>query len=170
MKKAIAATCLALWLPLLVAANPDKPFNSAPQPSQPAPPPPAPVVVATFLDLTPSQAAQFQTILGPFLGTLQALEQQISARQQVLEQLLNSPNPNPAVIGGVVLQIHALQQPQAQVIQTFQQAFVSLLTSDQIQKVQAVAQAAQLVPVVGAFESLYLIPPGPAPSQSSPKR
>ncbi len=168
MKKAISAVCLALCLSLFVAASPGTPLGSAPKASDATPPPPPPVVVAAFLDLTPAQAAQFQALLSQFLGTLQALEAQVNAREQVLQQLLNAPNPNPPAIGMVVLQIHALEQQQAQAVQGFQQAFVSLLTPDQVQKVQAVAQAAQLVPVVGAFQSLYLIP-GPVASQQSTK-
>lgn len=167
MKKAIAAAGLALCLPLFIAATPSKAVNATanttPNTSQATPPPP-PAVVAAFLNLTPGQDAQFQALLGSFLGTLQNLEAQAAAREQALQPLLSAANPNPLQIGVVVLQIHALEQQQAQAVQSFQQAFVSMLAPDQLQKVQAVAQAAQLAPVVGAFQSLYLIPPGPAAS------
>jgi len=168
MKKAIAAACLALCLPLFMASLPSKSSNPTPTTSQATPPPPPPVVVATFLDFTPGQATEFQALLGQFLGTLQVLKAQVNAREQVLQQLLSAPSPNPPLIGVVVLQIHALEQQQVQAVQSFQQAFVSLLAPDQLQKVQAVAQAAQLGPVVGAFQSLYLIPPEPAASSPNP--
>jgi Spy/CpxP family protein refolding chaperone len=125
-----------------------------------------PAVVASFLGFTEAQAAQFGDLLVQFQTTLHGLQEQIAVRQTQLDILLGQPNPHPAIIGSLFLQIHALQQQVAQVIQSFQSQFSSLLTGEQKQKVQAVTQASQLQPVVGAFVALYLVPaPTPLPCQ-----
>jgi Spy/CpxP family protein refolding chaperone len=125
-----------------------------------------PTLVASFLNFTEPQATQFQALLGQFLPVLQSLQQQIAELQTQLDALLSRPNPNPGQIGSLVLQIHALQQQETQAIENFQNLFASLLTDQQKQKVQAVTQAAQLQPVVGAFVALKLAAaPTPLPCQ-----
>jgi Spy/CpxP family protein refolding chaperone len=127
-----------------------------------------PAVVASFLSLTPAQAAQFADLLGPFETTLHGLQEQIAVRQAQLDTVLSQPSPDPATVGGLLLQIHGLQQQAAQAIQSFQSQFATLLNGEQKQKVQAVTQAAQLQPVVGAFVALNLAAaptPLPCPAQ-----
>jgi len=125
-----------------------------------------PAVVASFLGFTEAQTAQFESLFGQFQTTLHGLQEQIGARQSQLDILLSQPNPNPAVVGTLLLQIHALQQKVAQAIRSFQSQFAALLTEEQKQKVQAVTLASQLQPVVGAFVALYLVPPPtPLPCQ-----
>jgi Spy/CpxP family protein refolding chaperone len=127
---------------------------------------PPPAVVASFLGFTETQAAQFGDLLARFQATLHGLQEQIAARQAQLEVLLGQPSPDPAIVGSLFLQIHALERQVAQVIQGFQSQFASLLTDEQKQKVKAVTQASQLQPVVGAFVALYLAPaPKPLPCQ-----
>jgi len=124
-------------------------------------------MVASFLGFTPAQTTQFETLLGQFLPTLQALQTQIAARQAQLEIQLDQPNPNPGNIAGLVLQIHALQQQVGQAVQIYQNQFAAMLTDEQKQKVQAVTLAAQLQPVAGAFVALKLAPPPtPLPCQN----
>lgn len=125
-----------------------------------------PAVVASFLQFTDAQAAQFGGLVDQFQATLRGLEEQIAARQAHLEALLSQPHPDPAIVGNMFLQIHALQQQVAQAVQGFQSQFAALLTDEQRQKVQAVTQASQLQPVVGAFVALNLVPaPTPLPCQ-----
>ena len=139
--------------------------QAAPAPNS-ADPCPAPAVVASFLGFTEAQAAQFGALLGQFEPTLHGLQEQIAARQTQLDTLLSQPNPNPAVVGSFVLQIRALTQQVAQAVQSFQNQFATLLTDEQKQKVQAVTQASQLQPLVGAFVSLNLAQaPTPLPCQ-----
>lgn len=125
-----------------------------------------PAVVASFLGFTEAQATQFVGLLGQIQAALPGLQEQIAARQAQLDILLSQPNPDPAVVGNLFLQIHALQQQLAQAIEGFQGQFAALLTDQQKQKVQAVAQASQLQPVVGAFVALHLVAaPTPLPCQ-----
>jgi hypothetical protein len=112
-------------------------------------------VVAEFLQLQPGQVTELgqllqgrQTTLVPLFQTAQALIQQLGT-------LLNSGG-NPAQVGIVVIQIHALQQQMAQVQQSFLSHFVAILDADQLQRLQAVQIAAQLQPILPAFQPIFL--------------
>jgi hypothetical protein len=112
-------------------------------------------VVAEFLQLRPSQVSELgqlfqarQTALVPLFQTAQTLIQQ-------LDVLLNSGG-NPAQVGILVIQIHALQQQMAQTQQAFLAQFVAILDPEQVQKLQAVQIAAQLQPVLPAFQPIFL--------------
>ena len=112
-------------------------------------------VVGEFLQLRPGQVSAVeqllqarQTILVPLFQTAQALTQQLAV-------LLNSGG-NPAPVGILVIQIHALQQQMAQAQQAFLAQFVAILDTDQLQKLQAVQIAAQLQPILPAFQPIFL--------------
>lgn len=111
--------------------------------------------VAEFLQLTPAQIGELgqllqarQTNLVPLVQTAQNLTQQLG-------NLLNS-GANPAQVGAVVIQIHALQLQAAQVQQAFLTQFTSILTADQLQRLQAVQIAAQLQAILPAFQPIFL--------------
>jgi len=112
-------------------------------------------VVAEFLQLSPGQVSELeqllqarQTTLVPFFQTAQALTQQLAV-------LLNSGG-NPAQVGVLVIQIHALQQQIAQAQQVFLTQFMAILGAEQLQKLQAVQIAAQLQPILPAFQPIFL--------------
>jgi len=112
-------------------------------------------VVAEFLQLRPGQVSELeqllqarQTALVPLFQTAQALTQQLAV-------LLNSGG-NPAQVGILVIQIHALQQQMAQAQQAFLAQFVAILDAEQLQKLQAVQIAAQLQPMLPAFQPIFL--------------
>jgi hypothetical protein len=170
-KMVLATALVALFMPLGMFAMPgNAPIKSVAGIEAPAPPPP-PAVVAAFLQLTPQQTAQFLELLKQFISAVEPLEQQKQVVQHQLDLLLASPAPDPAAIGKLILFIRALDQQEQRVVQGFQQIFSGLLTSAQIEKVQAVALAAQLEPVVGAFEALYIVaPPSPASSSTAAPR
>jgi len=89
-----------------------------------------------------------QTALVPLFQTAQALIQQLG-------NLLNSGG-NPAQVGVLVIQIHALQQQMTQTQQSFLSQFVATLNADQQQRLQAVQIAAQLQPILPAFQPIFL--------------
>ena len=124
-----------------------------------APQPPAPVIVVQFLAFSDTQTAQFTQILQTLQATAGGLQQQIAPKQQTLDTLLNSAQPDAATVGRLLLEIHLLQQQFGQAVQTYHENFLALLTSDQKQKIQAVAQAAQLLLAVKAFAEVRLIEP-----------
>lgn len=162
MKKTAFFTLL-LVLTLFASSAQSKTIPQSAASTDQCPPPPA--VVAAFLGLSAAQIEQFGTLLTQFQTNVHSLQEQIAPRQQGLDALLSQPNPNPAQVGVLVVQIHALQQQVAQVTQAYQTAFAGLLTPDQKQKIEQVTLASQLQPAVGAFVALYLVPPPSLPCQ-----
>lgn len=126
-------------------------IGPAPIPTDQCPPP---GVVAAFLGIDPKT---FGELVSQYLANLHSVQDQVAARQNQLNALLSQPNNDPAAVGTIVLQIQALQQQAAQITRGFQTQFVSLLTDEQKQKVQAITQASQLQPVVGSFVALNLV-------------
>ena len=112
-------------------------------------------VVAEFLQLRPGQVSEVEQLLQARQTTLAPLFQTAQALTQQLAVLLNSDGP-PAQAGILVIQIHALQQQMAQAQQAFLAQFVAILDTDQLQKLQAVQIAAQLQPILPAFQPIFL--------------
>jgi hypothetical protein len=101
-----------------------------------------------FLELNPGQTAELEQLLQARQATLTPLLTAAQTLTQQLAVLLNSGG-NPAQIGTALIQIHTLQQKSGQVQQAFLTQFVSILSPDQGQKLQAVQIAAQLQPPLG---------------------
>jgi hypothetical protein len=112
-------------------------------------------VVADFLQLQPGQVSELDQLLQARQATLLPLLQTAQALTQQLGNLLNSGG-NPAQVGAVVIQIHTLQQQAAQAQQSFLGHFVAILDAEQLQKLQAVQIAAQLQPILPAFQPIFL--------------
>ena len=112
-------------------------------------------VVAEFLQLSPGQVSELEQLLQARQTTLVPLFQAAQALTQQLAVLLNSGG-NPAQVGILVIQIHALQQQIAQAQQAFLTQFVAILGAEQLQKLQAVQIAAQLQPILPAFQPIFL--------------
>ncbi len=117
---------------------------------------PSPIqIVVQFLQLRPDQVQELGQLLQARQAAVAPLLQGIQQRLQQLEALLNSGG-NPVDVGMVVIQIHTLQQQVAQVQQDFLSKFVNLLDPEQQQRLGAVGIAAQLQPILPAFQQLYL--------------
>jgi len=112
-------------------------------------------VVAEFLQLRPGQVSELEQLLQARQTTLVPLFQTAQALTQQLAVLLNSGG-NPAQVGILVIQIHALQQQMAQAQQALLTRFVAILDAEQLQKLQAVQIAAQLQPILPAFQPIFL--------------
>lgn len=111
-------------------------------------------VVAEFLQLRPGQVSELEQLLQARQAALAPLFQTAQAMTQQLGILLNTGG-NPAQVGVLMIQIHALQQQMAQIQQAFLAQFVAILDTDQLQKLQAVRMAAQLQPILPAFQSIF---------------
>jgi hypothetical protein len=112
-------------------------------------------VAAEFLQLRPGQVSELEQLLQARQTTLVPLFQTAQALTQQLAVLLNSGG-NPAQVGILVIQIHALQQQMAQAQQAFLTQFVAILDAEQLQKLQAVQIAVQLQPILPAFQPIFL--------------
>jgi len=112
-------------------------------------------VVADFLQLRPGQVSELEQLLQARQASLVPLFQTAQSLIQQLGNLLNSGR-NPAQVGVLVIQIHALQQQMAQAQQGFLSQLVAILDTEQLQKLQAVQVAAQLQPILPAFQPIFL--------------
>jgi len=112
-------------------------------------------VVAAFLQLTPGQTGELGQLLQARQAKLVPLLQAAQTLTQQLGVLLNS-GANPVQVGAVVIQIHTLQMQATQAQQAFLTQFAAILDSGQLQKLQAVQLAAQLQPVLPAFQPIFL--------------
>jgi hypothetical protein len=121
--------------------------------------PPAPALVAQFLGFSDSQTVQLLGAVQGLQNRIGPLQQQAAAAQQSLDQLASSDNPDPAALGARLLAVRAIQKQILAALGSYHKLFVSLLTTDQMQKVQAVAQARELLPAVSAFAQLQLLTP-----------
>ncbi len=111
--------------------------------------------VAEFLQLRTGQVSELEQLLQARQATLVPLFQTAQSLIQQLGILLNSGG-NPAQVGVLMIQIHALQQQMAQAQQAFLTQFVAILDPDQLQKLQSVQIAAQLQPILPAFQPILL--------------
>ena len=112
-------------------------------------------VVAEFLQLRPGQVSELEQLLQARQAALVPLFQTAQAMIQQLGILLNAGG-NPVQVGVLVIQIHALQQQMGQAQQFFLTHFVAILDAEQLQKLQAVQIAAQLQPILPAFQPIFL--------------
>src|SRR5260370_4037749 len=112
-------------------------------------------VVAEFLQLQPGQVSALEQLLQARQATLVPLFQTAQSLIQQLGNLLNSGG-NPAQVRVLVIQIHALQQQMAQAQHAFLTPFMAILDTEQLQKLQAVQVAAQLQPILPAFQPIFL--------------
>jgi hypothetical protein len=112
-------------------------------------------IVVQFLQLQPAQLPVFGQLLQARQAAVIPLFQGIVQRELQLQALLASGG-NPAQVGILVIQIHALQQQIVQTQQVFLANLANLLDQDQRQRLATVAVAVQLQPVVPAFQLLQL--------------
>lgn len=112
-------------------------------------------VVSEFLQLRPGQVSELEQLLQARQAALMPLFQTGQGLIQQLGILLNTGG-NPVQVGILVIHIHALQQQMGQVQQGFLSHFVAILDTDQLQKLQALQIAAQLQPILPAFQPIFL--------------
>jgi len=112
-------------------------------------------VVAEFLQLRPGQMSEVEQLLQARQAAIVPLFQTAQAGIQQLGILLNTGG-NPVQVGVLVIQIHASQQQIGQAQQSFLAHFVAILDAEQLQKLQAVQIAAQLQPILPAFQPIFL--------------
>ena len=111
--------------------------------------------MAEFLQLRPGQVSELEQLLQARQARLVPLFQTAQSLIQELGNLLNSGG-SPTPVGVLVIQIHALQQQIEQAQQAFLSQFVAILDAEQLQKLQAVQIAAQLQPILPAFQPIFL--------------
>ena len=112
-------------------------------------------VVAQFLALAPEQVQAVAQLIQQREQALAPIQQQIAAREQQIAQLLANGG-DPVAIGQLMIEVHQLRQAAQGVQAQFLASFQSVLTEPQRQRWAQVRMAAQLQPVVPAFQALRL--------------
>ena len=120
------------------------------------------LAVSSFLGFSEGQTVQFLEILDEFHTAMRNLQPQIESKHRQLEGLLTSSQPSPISVGQTVIEIRALEMQGGQIVATYHNAFVAILTPEQLQKVQVVVQASGLIPAIGAFAAVQLVEAPPA--------
>lgn len=113
-------------------------------------------VVAKFLTLAPAQVQALAQLLGEREQALTPILQQIAVGEQRIFELI-ATGGDPAEIGQLVIELHQLRQAAQAVQAQFRASFQSLLNEPQRQSWAEVQMAAQLQPVVPAFQALRLL-------------
>ena len=112
-------------------------------------------VVAQFLTLAPEQVQAVGQLLQEREQALAPIQQQIAMHEQQIAALLANGG-DPAQIGQLMVEVHQLQGAAQGVQMQFLAGFRSVLNEPQRQRWAQVQMAAQLQPVVPAFQALRL--------------
>lgn len=121
------------------------------------PPPPPVQVVAAVLGLSETQVASWMEMLHAREVAVQPLQQQLQARQQTIATLLQSASPDPATLGQTLIEARTIEQQIAAIVMQTNAQFEESLTSDQHDRLQHIREAAQVCPVVPAFQATGLL-------------
>src|SRR5262245_30537858 len=113
-------------------------------------------VVARVLQLAPEQVQAVGQLLQARQAALAPILLQIAQREQRIRELVEAGG-NPAEIGVLMLQVHQLQQAAAAAQSQFLAGFAGVLNDEQRQRWEQVRIAAQLQPVLPAFQALQIL-------------
>jgi hypothetical protein len=105
---------------------------------------PQPPDLKVLLNLSDSQIQGLVQLQQQKGQSLQPVLQQAAQTQQKLQQMLAAPNPDPAVVGQLVIAIATLTQQVQQIAGSFQQQASNLLQSDQKMKLPPLQLALEL--------------------------
>jgi Spy/CpxP family protein refolding chaperone len=114
-------------------------------------------MVAGILGLSDGQVQAWITILQAREAAMQPLAAQVGQHQELLGHLLQSPTPDPATVGQVLIETRALEQQVGAIQQQAAAQFEQLLNSDQQQRLESIRQASQVCQVVPAFQAVGLL-------------
>lgn len=152
MNKIVLLACLIL-LPLTALAQPHQ-FLAQAGPTGPQDPA---RVVAQYLELTPEQGEAWRALMEDLKVQQQALAEQVRPLEEQLREALQASGPDPAAIGALVLQIHALRDQMRVNEEAYRAAFEALLNEAQKQKLYVLRAASELAPLFPAFRDTRLL-------------
>ena len=119
--------------------------------------PPPIAAVATVLELNADQVQSLFTMIQARDAAIRPLAEELQRHQQALEQLVRTPDADPAAVGKLVLETRALgakiNELRAQAAAQFEQ----VLTPEQAERLQHIRDVAPLVEVVMAFRAAGLV-------------
>jgi uncharacterized membrane protein len=119
---------------------------------------PAPIVFVTnFLQLSEDQTRALVNMIQTRDAALQPLAARAHANQDALGKLLESPDADPAIIGRLLMEIHAAEKQANAFAHDAAASFEAILTPEQRGRLQFVRQAAQIEPALPVFKAVGLL-------------
>lgn len=114
--------------------------------------------VVRFLQLSDEQAASWDVIYRIHREAERPLQDEAAALQAEIDTLFAAGDPDPAVLGELVIERHAVGEALRQVHLVYHEDFVALLDEAQARRLGFVARADEVQPVIPAFKLYELVP------------
>ncbi|GAB4253186.1 MAG: hypothetical protein Kow00109_28830 [Acidobacteriota bacterium] len=118
-------------------------------------------MLARYLELTDEQVEQIQAILEQTRSDVEPLRMQIRELRRQIREALESGAPDPAQVGSWVIEIHNLRLQIRDLHESARQAVYQVLTAEQVEKLESLKEAAELMPVLRAVRMLPWFRPLP---------
>jgi len=118
--------------------------------------PPPIAFVSNFLQLSEAQTASLIGMIQSRDTAMRPIAEALQAKQQALQSLLDTPNPDAGAVGTLMIEILTGQHQIAAIAQSAASTFAATLTDEQRQRMSFVQQAEQVAPVIPAFKALGL--------------
>ncbi len=99
-------------------------------------------VLKVALNLDDGQVVALRSLIENRATEVGAIRDQVTELQAQLDDLLNSDAPDPAQVGGLLLDIRGLKQDIRQVLENYQQSFRELLTPPQLERLARINKIA----------------------------
>ena len=114
-------------------------------------------VVARYLELTPEQVEAWVGLMESLRNELTVLSEEVALLEEQLHGAIQEPEPDPVLVGELVIQIHSLRDGMRRHTEVYQEAFEDLLTDDQLIKFAGILEAMELQRFIPAFRVTHLI-------------
>ena len=112
-----------------------------------------------YLTLTDAQVQALLTLRQREMEATRTFHEQMGAKQNALQQLLQSGSTDAAAVGRAMLEIEALRKQVEQTHKNYRDQALATLTADQRTKLAALEQAVRLQPVIGQAAGIGLLEP-----------
>jgi len=146
MRTSLAAAFLLLLLLHSPAVRAEEP--QAPEPVR---------VVAAVLGLSEDQVQALVAMLVAREAAIRPAAEQLHLRREALGKLLQTESPDPTAVGALVVEIRTIEAEISRVAQSAAAQFEQVLTPEQRERLAHLRQAAQVCPVIPAFQATGLL-------------
>lgn len=114
-------------------------------------------IVKEYLNLSEEQVELWIGILENFRVSQREILNQIEPLEQNLRDILGSENPDPQIVGSIVIQIDNLRRQLRENNEIYREDFLLLLNEEQKERYFVLSEAFELAPLFPAFLDTHLI-------------
>jgi Spy/CpxP family protein refolding chaperone len=154
IRRILTLSLMLCLCPIAVTLLAQQPTNLPGPSGQPPVPPMA--LVARFFELTPDQLEQLKALAEARKDAIEPLSKQVAEEEKALQDLITSSTPDAAAVGKLVLAIHQLREQIGVAQKQMIIGFEGILTTEQLNKLNALRRANHLLLVVQAINELRL--------------